>query len=114
MSDESGTRQLYVSPFPGGGGKWQVTTGLIGGGGFMRGGKEIIFGNATAIYAAQVSAGPSSVQVGHPTLLFKPPLITTIAYSADGQRFLMSPLAVSGQDRPFALVLDWPALMPRN
>ena len=40
MSDESGTKQLYVSPFPGGGGKWQVTTGLIGGGGFTRGARR--------------------------------------------------------------------------
>lgn len=111
LSDESGKQELYVSPFPAGGGKWQVSIGGAGGGSFRRQGQEIIFGTGTEIHAVDVGSSPSNFHVGRPVLLFNPPPITTIAISEDGQRFLMAPTEPSVEEGPFALVLDWPALV---
>jgi eukaryotic-like serine/threonine-protein kinase len=111
LSDESGKREVYVSPFPQGGKKWQVSIGGAGGGTFQRQGREIIFGTGTEIHAVDVGSGPSGFHVGRPVLLFNPPPITTIAISEDGQRFLMSPTEPLVEEGPFALVIDWPALV---
>jgi Tol biopolymer transport system component len=111
LSDESGKRELYASPFPAGGRRWQVSIGGAGGGSFQRQGREIIYGTGTEIHAVDVASGPSGFQVGRPVLLFNPPPITTIAISEDGQRFLMTPTEPADEEGPFALVLDWPALV---
>jgi len=93
-SPESGTDEIYVRPFPGPGGKWQVSTD---GGSepvwnpkghelFFRSGKKLM----AVEYAAQQSFSP-----GKPKELFEGPYVPTprtipdYDVSPDGQRFLM-------------------------
>jgi len=93
-SPESGTSEIYVRPFPGPGGKWQVSTD----GGtepvwnpkghelFYRSGKKLM----AVEYEAQQSFSP-----GRPKELFEGPYVPTprsfpdYDVSPDGQRFLM-------------------------
>jgi Tol biopolymer transport system component len=45
-SDESGTRELYVRPFPGPGGRWQISSGgATGGPVWSRDGRQLFFGS---------------------------------------------------------------------
>ena len=114
FSDESGKNEAYVTPFPGGGGKWQVSTGGGDGGGWRRGGKEIVYADNTGeLYSVEVNAVASSFQVGRPVHLFKSPPIDAADSTEDGQRFLLAPSAAAAENAPIALILDWPAALAK-
>ncbi len=93
VSDESGVYQVYVRPFPGPGGKWQVSSE----GGdqplWARSGKQLFYrwGDQVWVVDVRLDAGfaPSK-----PRLLFEKPYLHAGPVrgwdiSADGQRFLM-------------------------
>ncbi len=100
VSSESGRDEVYVRPFPGPGGKWQVSTG----GGFhplwSRDDRELFYRKdgekgATEIYAVDVRPSPG-FSCGKPRLLFTGPddlqsggAISVWDISPDGRRFLM-------------------------
>jgi Tol biopolymer transport system component len=102
QSDETGTNQIYVRPFPeGSGNKSQVSTeGSPAIWPRWRGdGKEVFFLVAPNIVAAEIRVNGTSVQAGVPRVLFPlfgNPTVTahSVAYhvyavSADGKRFLV-------------------------
>ena len=94
ISDESGPREIYVQPYPGPGGKWQVST--EGGTEPMwnPNGRELFYRSGNKMMAADIAAQPS-FSVGKPQVLFEGPYEPTPAtfpyydVSPDGQRFLM-------------------------
>ena len=111
QSDETGTNQIYVRPFPeGAGNKSQISTD----GGFFprwRGdGKELYFVAGPNILAAEIRMTESSVQPGVPHVIFRlfgnpnvnvhTPAYHRYGVTADGQRFLIpqppGALAASG------------------
>ena len=93
-SDESGPIEVYVQPYPGPGGKWQVSTN----GGtepvWNPSGKEMFYREGNKMMSVEVSTQPS-FSAGKPKMLFEGPNLPTpgtIAnydVSSDGQRFLM-------------------------
>jgi eukaryotic-like serine/threonine-protein kinase len=91
-SDESGQYEIYVRPYPGPGGKWQVSTE----GGvhalWSRDGKEMFYRNGSKFMSVPVTLAPEFT-VGKPHLLFEGPyvLVGSQSYdvSPDGQRFLV-------------------------
>lgn len=96
VSNESGRPEVYVQPYPGPGGKWQVSTD----GGtepvWSRNGRELFYRSGNKMMAVEVTLQPT-FSAGKPNMLFEGqyfnqpfPLIGT-AYdvSADGRRFLM-------------------------
>jgi Tol biopolymer transport system component len=99
-SNETGRNEVYVQPFPGGAGKWQVSTN---GGVFprwRRDGRELFYMSQTSggkIIAVDVRSSGASFEPGPPKDLFDSPYINlshtgpyhTFAVSADGQRFLI-------------------------
>src|SRR5713101_6266927 len=88
-SDESGRRELYVVPFPGPGGKWQVSTGGAVGGSWVKGGKEILYVSSDFnIVSVEVNAGASGLEVGSPKVLFSASGWANGTFSPDGERFL--------------------------
>lgn len=113
VSDESGTDEVYVAPFPGPGGKWQISTA---GGTFprwRRDGTEIFYlAPDNKLMAAEVNGKASSFQVGAAKALFETrtldPTRNRFAVSADGQRFLINtdPQTTSA---PITVVLNWAA-----
>jgi Tol biopolymer transport system component len=96
VSNESGRPEVYVQPYPGPGGKWQISTEGGTEPAWNRNGKELFYRAGNKMMAVDVTTQPS-FSAGKPHMLFEGPyfssdwpLIST-AYdvSADGQRFLM-------------------------
>jgi Tol biopolymer transport system component len=119
-SDESGREEVYVVPYPGPGGKWQVSTA---GGSFpqWRGdGKELFFQGADqSIMAVDVRAG-TTFEVGVPKLLFKTTLTQgwypgyRWAVSRDGQRFLINTPSGAVPAGRFMVVTNWTTELRRK
>jgi Tol biopolymer transport system component len=114
ISDESGRYEIYVQPYPGPGGKWQISTE----GGtepvWNPNGRELFYRSGDKMMAVDISTQPSFT-VGRPRMLFagqyQPTPVTLPNYdvSTDGQRFLM--LKPSEQEQTAStqinVVLNW-------
>ncbi len=111
-SNESGSWEVYVAPFPGPGRKWQVS---VGGGGWpvWRGdGKEILYLRGNEITGVTVEDRGSGLAFGQPQLIFEHGLASGSArfqVSADGQRFLVIESAEVAPPEPITVVVNWPA-----
>jgi eukaryotic-like serine/threonine-protein kinase len=108
-SNESGKRELYAVPFPGPGGKWQISSGGALGGGWTSTGQEIIYVTAADdVISVEVKATASGLEVGSPRILFRvPDVIAGIPH--DGTRFLLA-VPPEGAEKPrVALVTNWTA-----
>jgi Tol biopolymer transport system component len=112
-SNESGRDEVYVVPYAGPGGKWQVSTAGGGGAQWSADGKELFFqGPDQSVMVAEVRAG-ATFEVGVPRLLFRT-LFTQGPYpgwrwapSPDGQRFLVNmPVREPAGDR-LVVVTGW-------
>ena len=115
VSNESGRPEVYVQPYPGPGGKWQISTESGTEPAWNRNGRELFYRSGDKMMALDVTIEPN-FSVGKPHLLFERhyftsdfPLVGT-AYdiSPDGQRFLM----VKGVEQATAVtqinvVLNW-------
>jgi eukaryotic-like serine/threonine-protein kinase len=113
-SDESGGFEIYVQPYPGPGGKWQISTE----GGtepvWNPNGRELFYRSGDKMMAVDISTQPGFA-AGKPRMLFEgryesPPFpIANYDVSPDGQRFLMlkpSELEQAAQTQ-INLVLNW-------
>jgi serine/threonine protein kinase len=71
QNDESGRTEIYITAFPGGGAKWQVsTTGGISAR-WRRDGKELFFLDAaTNVMAVDIDTSGSTIRLGVPHALF--------------------------------------------
>jgi Tol biopolymer transport system component len=94
FSNESGRYEVYVQPYPGPGGKWQISTD---GGMDVRwsvNGRELIYRNGDKMMAVDITTQPAFL-AGKPKMLFEGPYVPPSSnnsyydVSADGQRFLM-------------------------
>jgi eukaryotic-like serine/threonine-protein kinase len=115
-SNESGRVEVYVTPFPGPGGKQQIS--MSGGDRpqWRRDGKEIFFMNGNALIAAPVSFDQARLDVGAPQRLFnlRPAGIgSPYDVSPDGQRILVNTVDDQIGPRPITLVVNWPSLLKR-
>lgn len=112
QSNESGNFEVYVAPFPGPGGKRQISSGGGTRPRWRRDGKEIFYCTIDGrLMAAEVAARNGTLEVGRVQNLFDD--IDTAhgsAYdvSADGQKFLVVDDGVSGT-RPLTLLQNWTA-----
>jgi len=113
-SNESGDTEVYVTQFPGPGGKWQVSTNGGTEPRWSADGSEIFYLDATEnLVTVPISTG-DTFKAGLPETLFDAglfPLIARNRYSVtdDGERFLtLSP--ITGESiRPISVVLNWHA-----
>jgi Tol biopolymer transport system component len=108
-SNESGTSELYLMPFPGPGPKVRVSTQTANVPRWNRNGRELLFwsavGNA-AIMSAAIQTTPT-VSAGVPVELFKMILGTTWDVAPDGQHFLVELTRNTGSGTTFATVTNW-------
>lgn len=114
-SRESGREEVYVAPFPGPGGKWQVSTS----GGKMprwrRDGRELYFiSEDDTLTAAEVEGHEDKFQVAKVHPLFRVNLAPealersgSYDVNADGSRFIVNASSDEAQ-APITLVLNWP------
>jgi serine/threonine protein kinase len=116
-------RDVFITPFPGNTGKWQVSAG---GGQFPRwrgDGKELFFlaENGTVLMAVDVDLSGSAPRVGIPKKLFdvhpvyspSSPEASAYDVAADGQRFLVASMDHVPPPQPINLVLNWEAQLKK-
>ncbi|MBZ5699386.1 MAG: serine/threonine-protein kinase [Acidobacteriia bacterium] len=114
VSNESGRFEIYVQPYPGPGGKWQVSTE----GGtepvWNPKGRELFYRSGDKMMAVDIATQPSFT-VGKPRMLFQGPYLPTPGtlrnydVSPNGQRFLMLKASEQEQSAPTQInvVLNW-------
>jgi len=112
-SNESGRREIYVQPYPGLGGKWQVSNAGGRDPEWRRDGKELFFVSLNGtMMAVDVVAG-SSLELGSPKALFSgfvaDPNQTGHNYSVstDGQRFLVKKQVRAGALPSTTVFMNW-------
>jgi hypothetical protein len=122
-SDESGKAEIYVTPFPGGGSKWQISQAGGTSPRWRHDGKELFFLAADSeLMAVDVDSSGSAFQVGSARPLFHvllktgvscldvSPTSEQISFDAapDGKWFVVnSPPA--GSPPPITLITNWAA-----
>jgi eukaryotic-like serine/threonine-protein kinase len=113
ISNESGRFEIYVQPYPGPGGKWQISTD----GGtepvWNPNGRELFYRSGDKMMAVDIATQPSFT-AGRPRMLFEGPYepalfpIPDYDVSPDGQRFLMlKPSEEEGAPTQINVVLNW-------
>jgi serine/threonine protein kinase/Tol biopolymer transport system component len=111
-SYETGIQETYITTFPSGAGKWQVSTGGSLEPHWRRDSKELLFRTLDgSIISAEISDQNGSPVVGKVRTLFqkhmRPSPNWTFDVSADGQRFLINSLLQPSVSEPITLVTNW-------
>jgi eukaryotic-like serine/threonine-protein kinase len=94
ISDESGRYEIYVQPYPGPGGKYQISTDGGTEPAWNPNGRELFYRSGEKMMAVDITTQPS-FSAGKPKMLFQGPYAPSSAtfpfydVSPDGQRFLM-------------------------
>jgi eukaryotic-like serine/threonine-protein kinase len=114
VSNESERFEVYVQPYPGPGGRWQISTE----GGrepvWNPNGRELFYRSGNKVMAVEIATQPS-FSAGKPRMLFEgryvlgQAITTNYDVSPDGQRFLMVKPAEQEQAPPTQInvVLNW-------
>jgi Tol biopolymer transport system component len=113
-TNESGRNEVYITAFPGGGAKWQVSTTGGWAAHWRRDGKELFFlDSADNIVAVDVNLSGTAPQLGVPHTLFHAGGIQRangpFDVTADGKKFLVNVGDLKEGSDPLTLVLNWPA-----
>ena len=119
-SNESGTNEVCVRPFPATPGKWQVSTSGGQQPRWRSDGKELFYLSADhKLMSVEVNTEGSTFEHRTPTALFGTRvggIDTPGAYydvTADGQRFILNSLVAEATYTPITVVLDWTADLKR-
>ena len=113
ISDESGRYEIYVQPYPGPGGKWQISTDGGNEPMWNRNGRELFYRSGDKMMSVEISTQPGFA-AGTPRMLFERPYekapipISNYDVSPDGQRFLMvKPIDQQQAVTQINVVLNW-------
>jgi Tol biopolymer transport system component len=120
-SNETGSMEIYVSPFPSGNGKWQVSS--VGGQEprWRQDGKELFYVSAEGKMMAVAVKMGASFEAGSPVALFqthrRQPVsaqdVFSYDVSGDGQRFLIATKMDEGNAAPLSITLNWASDMEK-
>ncbi len=94
VSNETGSNEIFVRPYPGPGGAWQISTGGGGGPIWAPNGQELLYMNGNQLMAVDIET-ESGFTTGAPRLLFedlfRPSTGNVASYdvNAGGDRFVM-------------------------
>jgi eukaryotic-like serine/threonine-protein kinase len=114
ISNESGRYEVYVQPYPGPGGKWQISTEGGTEPAWNPNGREIFYRNGNKMMAVDIATQPNFT-AGKAHMLFEGPYVPTALtfpnydVSPDGQRFLVLKPVEQEQAAPTQInvVLNW-------
>ncbi len=116
-SDESGRVEIYVRPFPGPGGQWQVSTAGGKDPRWRPDGKELYYiAPDSRLMAAPIASSGTALQPGLPTALFQPRIAggggrlsgTRQQYDvAPDGRFLINVSVDEGTAAPITVITNW-------
>jgi hypothetical protein len=122
VSNESGTDEVVVQPFPDpAGGKWQISTSAGVSPRWKRDGRELYYLDRNGRMVAVSVTTDGKFDVGRSASLFQTPLpfpsgAANVLFdvTADGQRFLMAGaagFAAATNASPITVVLNWKAAL---
>jgi len=120
-SNETGSMEIYVSPFPSGNGKWQVSSAGGQEPRWRQDGKELFYLSAEGkMMAVAVTAG-ANFEAGSPVALFqthrRQPISSQDVFSydvrGDGQRFLIATKVDEANAAPLSVLLNWASEMKK-
>jgi serine/threonine-protein kinase len=121
-STEAGTRDVYVTRYPGASERWPVSSGGGTNPHWSPDGKELFFLGTTALQSVAVRDTGTSMEFGQAHPLFELPfrmqVVTTIGVSnvfnvsPDGQRFLFN-VPLDDSPNPLKLIVNWPERLRR-
>jgi Tol biopolymer transport system component len=114
-SDENGALELYVTPFPGGGSKWQVSSGGVvktdanaNAEDWSPDGRSLHYRYGDKVYTVEVRTGGSKPEFSAPKELMSIPQgLDLISILADGKRILATRLVGQHSASSQNLVLNW-------
>jgi serine/threonine-protein kinase len=120
-SDETGRVEVFVTSYPPGGGKWQISDGGGGQPAWSRDGRELFFRGADGVLSVRVSAEGGTFRASRPEPLFRGPFLGGLRgvtlpgfnfpdydVAADGRSFVMFQGASEKQRSTRAkVVLGW-------
>jgi eukaryotic-like serine/threonine-protein kinase len=114
QSNESGRKEIYITAFPGGGAKWQVSNNGGSSPKWRRDGKELFFlDGADTITAVDVNTSEGAPRLGPAHALFQAVGIQRdfgpFDVTADGKKFLVNSGNLKEGSDPLTLVLNWTA-----
>ncbi len=111
-SDESGSRQVYVTAFPEPGGKQQVSANGGEDPVWRRDGRELFFLSEGKLMVADVKTNGSGLEIGNAQLLFDAHSgfggFAHYDVTPDGKRFIVATLGEAGS-APMNIVVNWTA-----
>ncbi|MCI0656736.1 MAG: protein kinase, partial [Acidobacteria bacterium] len=111
-SDESGSQSLYVTPFPGPGGKYQIASDGDDsfGAQWGPGGGEIYYVSRDShMTVVPLTPRGEALEIGAPRKLFQVTSLTFWALGRDGKRFILGRQPEALQSTPITLVTQWTA-----
>jgi serine/threonine protein kinase len=118
-SNESGTLEIYVQPFPASGARWQISTNGGAQPAWRSDGKELFYMSGDKkLVAVEVKAG-SSFEPGVRKVLFQTRVSGLVnarnhyTVTKDGQRFLINTLVQDAASQPYNVMLNWTRTLPR-
>jgi eukaryotic-like serine/threonine-protein kinase len=118
ISDQTGRYELYVVPYPGPGGKWQVSKdGVIDGGWLKAPNKLAYLGADSKLYIVDVATKGGAFDItktrnvfgGHPFPAVAPYLSAQYLITADTKRVLLPKIIKADAPNSLTLITDWTA-----
>jgi eukaryotic-like serine/threonine-protein kinase len=115
-SDESGRNEVYIQPFPGPGGKWQISTGGGAGLRWPHDSKEVFYiAPDGMLMAVQMDATGTAPKKGSTVALFQTQRVGMVqnpskqqySVAPDGRRFLLNVTAGESGAAPITIVTNW-------
>jgi len=114
QNNESGRPEIYLTAFPGGGARWQVSTSGGADPRWRGDGKEVYFLDPSdGLMAVDVDPSGGTPRLGAPHQLFQAigvqRQVGTFVVSSDGKKFLINSGSVKQGTEPLTLVTNWTA-----
>jgi eukaryotic-like serine/threonine-protein kinase len=113
-SEETGRLEVYAMPFPGPGGKYQLSTGGGNNPKWSRDGRELFFSNDVGeVLAVDVRQNGAALQLGTPRKVLKASMVGgpegPFAVSPDGKKVLINEIGNDTVHLPLTVVTNWTA-----
>ena len=112
-SDESGSEEVYAIPFPGPGGRRQISSGGGSSPRWRQDGKELFYlAPGSRLMAAEVSLRTDTLEIGKIQTLFEARRVDSYDVSTDGQKFIVEEIG-RVREPPLTLIQNWSSMLKK-
>ena len=113
VSNDSGRDELYVAPFPGPGGKWQISSQGIGSNGFWAAdGLTVFYGTEDGSKKRiELSARGGALEIGAPETMFQDPGISRWLPEPGRDSYIAFRTEEQSLEAPLTIMTNWSAIL---